>query len=102
MSGRHRLPPRARTTRWALFRDTATIVGGGLLAIAAFQLLSGGTPGASPGFSVPPDQTGVVVGSLDVGPTQPPAVTLGPVVNPSVNIEATPTPVPVITLPPRR
>ncbi|HJW21166.1 MAG TPA: PKD domain-containing protein, partial [Candidatus Limnocylindrales bacterium] len=92
--------PRTRTTRGALLRDSSTLVGAALLAVVAFQVLSGAGPGATPGYSTPPGQTGVAVGSLGAGTTLPPLTTLGPIVNPGIHLEATPTPVPVITLPP--
>lgn len=99
MTGRNNPRRRAPTSRWALVRDTAIVLGGALLAIAAAQL-SVGAPG--PASSVPaPDETGPAVGSPAGLPTLPPLETFGPIVNPSVHIDATPTPVPFVTLRPR-
>jgi hypothetical protein len=94
------VPRRARASRWALVRDTSTIVGTVLVAILAFQLSSGGGTVSSFGESIVPGQTGVAIGSLGLGETPGPRTTLGPIVNPGVHLDATPTPVPYQTLGP--
>jgi len=93
--------PRGRlSARRAVARDTGTILGGALIAILASRLLGGGIviDPASP----TPAESGVVIdgGSLPPLPTLAPLATLGPVVNASVGFKATPTPIPIITLPP--
>jgi outer membrane biosynthesis protein TonB len=88
------------TTRRGIARDTLTILGGALLAVVAAQLTMS-VPAGATGSPTAPD-TGEVIGgdSQDPGPTFPPIETIGQIVNPSVHLEATPTPIPIITLGP--
>jgi hypothetical protein len=90
--------------RRQIARDTATILSGAILAILVFRVAPGmlGGPGASP----TPAETEIVTGSdepvgtdVAIG-TLPPPATIGPVVNPSANREATPPPIVVQTLGP--
>jgi hypothetical protein len=84
--------------RVVLWRDSATILVVVVLALLLWQALAPvdtGTPtdsGAAP--------TGGVVTSLPPGVTLAPGVTFGQIVPPSLAIDATPTPIPVITLGP--
>ncbi len=85
--------------RRVLWRDTATILIGVVLALLAVRfLLPSGSPTA--GGSPSPDASSVIVAAsptpTEVLPTSIP--TIGPVVDPK--LRATPTPIPVITLPP--
>lgn len=100
-------PERARyasgsTRRRVLWRDSATILIFVILALLGARfLLPGGSPGASPS----PGETESVadltsIPSLDGSFGQTPVPTLGGIVNPSLNLNATPTPPPLITLPP--
>jgi PKD repeat protein len=90
--------------RRQIARDTATILSGAILAILVFRVAPGmlGGPGASP----TPGETEIVTGSdgpVDTGAaigTLPPPATIGPVVNPSANLDATPTPIVIQTLGP--
>jgi hypothetical protein len=89
------------TRRRVLWRDTATILIGVVLALLAVRfLLPSGSPTA--GGSPSPDASSVIVAASPT-PTAlllPPIPTIGQIVNPSLNLRATPTPIPVITLPP--
>ena len=95
-------PVIAQTRRVVLWRDSATILAGVILALLAARFLLPGdqssatgspTPGSSAVVVLPPTGTATVVVTL--GPT------FGGVVNPSLHLDATPSPIPVITLPPR-
>jgi PKD domain len=84
--------------RRQLWRDTAIILSGMVIALLVAQLVLpglGGTAVASP----TPGPTGVVTdapATANAGLTGP---TSGPLVDPSLGIDATPTPIPVVTLP---
>lgn len=81
-----------------LWRDSATILVGVVLALLGAQVFlpkGNGGPTDSGDLS-----SGVVIGSLPPGYSLPPGVTFGPILNPSLGIDATPTPIPVITLGP--
>ena len=83
--------------RLVLWRDSATIlifVVIGLLGAQTFLPHDGATPTDT---SLP---SGIVTGSLPPGATLPPGVTFGPIIDPSLGIDATATPIPVITLGP--
>jgi hypothetical protein len=82
--------------RTQITRDTATILATALVTLLAWQLLAGGAAGPGASGSPPGDSAGGI-GSLEGIPTLPPVDTLGPIVNPSVNLDATPTPVPFET-----
>jgi hypothetical protein len=84
--------------RVVLWRDSATILVVVVLALLAWQTFARGGPGGPLASGDIP--SGVVVGSLPPGMSLPPGVTFGPVVPPSLAIDATPTPIPVITLGP--
>ena len=104
-----RRPLRPHATRAALLRDTATILVGAILALLAAQALVALGQGSASPSATPPDDTDVAIASGDGSlPTLPGLETVGPIVNPSVHIDATPTPVPFRTRapspsrPPRR
>jgi hypothetical protein len=89
------------TARRTVARDTLTILGGALLAVIAGNLA--GFSGLVGDLASPtPEDTSTIIGggSLPPRPTFPPVDTLGPIVNPTVGFEATPTPIPIITLGP--
>ena len=82
-----------------LWRDSAIILIGIVVALLVAQFL----PGRSPGLVA--DQTASASGdgqgsSPGPGATLPPGATLGPIVDPSLGIDATQPTIPVITLPP--
>lgn len=83
--------------RLVLWRDSATIlifVVIGLLAAQTFLPHDVGSPTDTP---LP---SGIVTGSLPPGVTLAPGVTIGPIIDPSLGVDATGTPIPVITLGP--
>lgn len=84
--------------RRQLWRDTAIILSGIVIALLVAQLVfpsPAGVASASPS----PIATGVVVGPAPGG-SLPLGATIPPIVDPSLGIDATPTPIPVRTLPP--
>lgn len=84
--------------RRQLWRDTAIILSGIIIALLLAQLVfpsAAGVASASP----TPVPTGVVIGPSPVG-ASPLGFTFAPIVDPSLGIDASPTPVPVRTLPP--
>ena len=84
--------------RRQLWRDTAIILSGIVIALLIAQVLlpgAGGTALASP----TPGPTGGIVGPT-ASPDAGPSATSVPIVDPSLGIDATPTPIPVVTLPP--
>lgn len=87
--------PDPRVTLW---RDSATILAGVVIALLAWQSFGPRDTGAPGGSGDIP--SGVTVGSLPPGRSLPPGVTFGPIVPPSLDINATPTPIPVITMGP--
>jgi hypothetical protein len=85
--------------RRQLWRDTVIILSGILVALLATQLLlprAGGTAVASP----TPIPTGVVIGPSASPDAGLPGSSAVPLVDPSLGIDATPSPIPVVTLPP--
>jgi hypothetical protein len=85
--------------RRQLWRDSAAILSAVVLALLAFDLLSSfstGLLGPSPS-PMPSDLAG---GSQGTGASLGPGQTFVPIVDPNLAIDATPTPIPVITLPP--
>jgi PKD domain-containing protein len=90
------------TRRRILWRDSATILLGVVLALLAVRFVLPSGPAAAVGSPSPEDTSLVAVASLTLSPmpTDTPAPTLGNVVPPSLHLDATPTPIPVITLPP--
>jgi len=89
------------TRRRLLTRDTSTIIAGGLLALAFGRFLLGPAGLISPTPTVDSSQV-AVIGSDEPLPFYSGGVgpTLGGLVDPSLGLEATPTLIPVITLPP--
>ncbi len=87
--------------RRILWRDSAFILIGVVIALLVAQTLlprSAGTVTGEPSdFS-----TGVALGSIGSPRTLAPGETVGPIIDPSLGIDATPTPIPVITLAPTR
>jgi PKD repeat protein len=85
-----------------LWRDSATILIGIVLALLVVRFLLPSGPATAIGSPSPEDTGLVAVASATLPPTpgDTPAPTLGNVVPPSLHLEATPTPIPVITLPP--
>jgi hypothetical protein len=83
--------------RRILWRDSATILVFVVLALLGLQAF------APPIVDAPTDTplpSGVTGGSQQPGFSLPPGVTFGPIIDPSLGIDATPTPIPVITLGP--
>lgn len=99
-------PERARyvgaTRRRVLWRDSAIILIGVVLALLAARfLLPSGSSSAS--GSPSPDATSIIAEASPTPTTLAATAipTIGQIVNPSLGLRATPTPIPVITLPPR-
>jgi PKD repeat protein len=98
-------PTRIRTApsnrRAILWRDSATILIFVVVALLAARFLLPGQNGLANG-SPTPQSSGIAIGSgpLDTGFNFTPIPTVGPPVDASNGINATPTPVPVITLGP--
>lgn len=92
-------PAPAIDRRRLLWRDSATILIGVVVALLAVQALLPGT-GIVPAGSPSPDPSGIAIGSFLPQVSLAPGETFGPIVNPSLGIDATPTPIPVITLAP--
>jgi FOG: PKD repeat len=94
-----RSEPSGPDRRRLLWRDSATILIGVVLALLAVQVILPGN-GLLPTGSPTPIPTGVAIGSglppVSLGPGQ----TFGPIIDPSLGIDATPTPIPVITMGP--
>jgi hypothetical protein len=99
-------PARIRTApsnrRAILWRDSATILVFVIVALLAARFLLGGDQNGIAGASPTPPPSGIEVTAVptDTGFLFTPVPTLGDVVDPSNRINATPTPIPVITLPP--
>lgn len=87
--------------RRILWRDSAFILIGVVVALLVAQLLLPGDGGAGSGkpTELP---TGAVLGLTSEPRTLAPGETIGPVLDPGLVIDATPSPVPVITLEPTR
>ena len=90
--------------RRQLWRDSATILMGVVLALLVGQILVPAQT-AGPAGSPTPLPSTIAIGS--VGPpgtvlpgSVPPPPTFGPIINPSLGIDASPTPIPVITMGP--
>jgi hypothetical protein len=90
------------TRRRILWRDSATILIGIVLALLAVRFVLPSGPAATVGSPSPQDTGLGAVGSStpSSAPLDTPPPTLGLVVPPSLHLDATPTPIPVITLPP--
>ncbi|HEY2916106.1 MAG TPA: hypothetical protein VGI98_02720 [Candidatus Limnocylindrales bacterium] len=96
----HAVPPRERARR-AVARDTATILSGAAIALALAQLAGLTNPVAIVSSPTPAGSEEVIgVASVGAVPTLPGLATIGPIVNASAGLDATPTPIPIITLGP--
>jgi outer membrane biosynthesis protein TonB len=85
--------------RRLLWRDSATILIGVVIALLIGQMLF--PQGiASPGASASELPSGVAIGTFGPPITLPPGITIGPIIDPSLAIDASPTPIPVITMGP--
>ncbi|HUQ44794.1 MAG TPA: hypothetical protein VM451_10355 [Candidatus Limnocylindria bacterium] len=85
--------------RRLLWRDSATILIGVVIALLVGQMIFPqrvGTP-VQTGGEIP---SGIVIGSVGPSFSLPPGVTFGPIIDPSLRIDATGTPIPVITMGP--
>lgn len=85
--------------RRLLWRDSATILIGVVLALLVVQSMSA-PPTAGPGSSPSDLPSGIAIGSVGPPISLPPGATLPPIIDPSLGIDATPTPIPVITMGP--
>ncbi|HEY8238762.1 MAG TPA: hypothetical protein VIF63_04940 [Candidatus Limnocylindrales bacterium] len=85
--------------RRILWRDSAMILIGLILAILAARTFLPGAAGVPTGSqaAIP---SGIVIGSLAPPASLAPGETFGPIIDPSLGIDATPTPIPLITLGP--
>lgn len=84
-----------------LWRDSAIILIGVVIALLVAQFLLPRTTGTVSGE--PSDyESGMVIGSYGAPRTLAPGETFGPILDPSLGIDATPTPIPAITLGPTR
>lgn len=91
--------------RRQLWRDSASILIGLILVVLVGQVFLPGTtggPGGSPTLPGSLTTDSFVPGSIGPPVSLPPGVTFGPIVNPSIAIDRTPTPIPVITMGPTR
>lgn len=94
----HAAPP-SDVARRAVARDTATILVAVALALGIAQLA--GLAGAvEPDPTQPGSEEVIGVASGEPLLTLPPLATIGQIVNPSAGLDATPTPIPIITLGP--
>jgi PKD domain-containing protein len=82
--------------RRLLWRDSATILIGAVAALLAFQVFvpRGAVSPSSSSSDLP---SGFAIGSNGPPLSLPPVETFGPIIDPSLGIDATPTPIPVIT-----
>ena len=85
--------------RRQLWRDSATILIGVVIALLVGQTLIPAET-AAPGPSDTPLPSTVAIGSAAPRVSLPPGVTFGPIINPSLGVDASPTPIPVITMGP--
>jgi hypothetical protein len=85
--------------RRQLWRDSATILIGVVVALLVGQSIFP-QPVAGPVGSPTPLPTGVAIGTFGPPVSIAPVATFGPIINPSLGIDATPTPIPVITMGP--
>ena len=85
--------------RRQLWRDSATILIGVVLALLVGQTLLPAQV-ASPDGSPTPLPSTIAIGSVAPPVSLAPGATFGPIINPSLGIDATPTPIPVITMGP--
>ena len=92
------VPAEPSVRRRLLWRDSATILLGVVLALLTFRILS------PPSDAVEPTET-PIPSEVSIRLTPPPGTlapgeSFGPIVDPSLGIDATPTPIPVVTLGP--
>ena len=101
VAGETRIRTAPASRRRVLWRDSATILGGVLLALLAARFLLPGGDGNAIATSSP-GSSEVAAGSIPLatGLAFTPVPTIGEVVNPSLDLNATPTPIPLITLGP--
>ncbi len=85
--------------RRQLWRDSAMLLIGLVLALLVGQTLIPATT-AGPAGSPTPEPSTVAIGSAGPPATIPPPPTFGPIIDPSLGIDASPTPIPVITMGP--
>lgn len=83
--------------RRVLWRDSATILVFVVIALLGIQTFLPGSTGLPTDSSIP---SPIILRSLPPGVTLAPGETLGPIIDPSLGVDATPTPIPVITLGP--
>lgn len=88
-----------RDRRLTLWRDSATILIGVILALLGAQVFLPAGSGAPIGSAMA-FPSGVAIGSLPPPVSLAPGETFGPIIDPSLAIDATPTPIPVITIGP--
>ena len=89
-------PPTPVDRHRLLWRDSATILIGVVLALLATQAL--GPPSVStPTGSATPEASDIAIGTVLPQPSLAPGETYAPIIDPSLGIDATPTPIPVIT-----
>lgn len=87
--------------RRVLWRDSATILIAVVVSLLAYQLLA--PPATAPISGDPSSDPSAVVVIVTAAPRSfAPGETFGPIIDPNLGIDATPTPIPVITLGPTR
>jgi hypothetical protein len=92
-----REPSRAGDPRRTLWRDAATLLVVVVIALLAAQTFLPRDTGGPADSAIP---SGIVIRSLPPGFTLQPPATFPPIIDPSLGIDATPTPIPVITFGP--
>ena len=103
VAGETRIRTAPADRRVILWRDSATILVGVVLALLAARYLlptGDGTAAASPSPGGSDVAVGTIPGRTGFEFTAVP--TIGPIVNPSIHLNATPTPIPLITLRPAK
>jgi hypothetical protein len=85
--------------RRQLWRDSATILIGVVLVLLAGQVFIPQQT-AGPAGSATPLPSEIAIGSVQAPVSLPPGATFGPIINPSLGVDASPTPIPVITMGP--
>lgn len=92
------LPAEPAVRRRLLWRDSATILMGVVLALLAFRILSPPSGPVEPTETPIPSEVSIRLTPAPL--TLAPGESLGPIVDPSLGIDASPTPIPVLTLGP--
>jgi hypothetical protein len=85
--------------RRVLGRDSLIILAGVLVAVLVAQFMPR-SEGVATGSATPIPSGDVITGSLPPPVSLPPGATFGPIVDPSLGLDASPTPIPVITMGP--